>query len=692
MSLNEYFALKPADEIGKEIYAKVQRYFRMIDDSGYFGLLKKSHAMYYGMNQRENSTGLNFRSGAITRGGEQGERFNININQYRNLLQHLLVLMTSDRAAYEAMAENTDSESQAQSILAEGLLENYQTEKRMERHLVRCGEYSLYLGTGYLLQEWDVQAGRKYGVDNQTGLPVYEGDLRLSGKTPLEVVLDPDSTSQETHWKIVKRQENRYDLVAQLPELADEIEKVSRKSAEIEKYTFSANKEDENDLIPVWDFYHEKTPAVPEGRMVTILPGGDVIYDGPLPYRKAPVFTFQPYNIEGTPYGYTPGFDIMGIQDGINVLASTILSNQVAFGTQLIGMPKGHDISYKQLADGLASVEFDPKVGPPIPIQLTQTAPEIFNWVNQLVQFAEQISGLNSVVRGNPQGQLQGASGAAMALLASQAIQFASGFQREWEFFNEDAGTGTIQILQDYATTPRIAQITGKANRSYLKQFKGSDISRITKVRVKRISAISKTTSGKMTLADNLLQHGSVNADQYLSMVKTGQLDTMTEAPMSQILNIRTENEKMREGTSPQALVTDRHSKHIPEHLTLLDSPEARENPQIVQVALAHIQDHLDKWKTLAVSNPDLLMLLGEPMPQSAQMMPPGGPQGQPPQGGPMQPPGAPAEGQMQAAAGAEGLQEAMPFMPSMPTNPLTGEKFSPVNAGDVEFTSGGQL
>jgi DNA-binding transcriptional regulator YdaS (Cro superfamily) len=681
---DQYFAGRPTEEVGREIYERVQRYYRMIDQSGYFALLKKSHAQYYGMSMTEASTGLNFQAGFITRGGKSGERFNFRINQYRNLLQHLLVLMTSERSAFEAMAENTDSESQAQSILSEGLLENYQTEKRMERHAVRCAEYALYLSTGHSVLEWDVNAGRRYGV-GPSGAPVFEGDLKMSAKTPLDVVVDSTSETPETRWKIVKRQDSKWDLIAQFPDLTDKLERISKESAQLDMYNFTVVSSEDSDLIPVWDFYHERTPALPDGRLVTVLPGGDVIYDGPLPYRKVPIYTLQPYNIQGTPYGYTPGFDILSIQDAVDILGSTILSNQIAFGTQLIGLPKGHDIGYQQIADGLAALEFDPKLGPPVPLQLTQTAPEIFSWINQLISFAEQLAGLNSVVRGNPQGQLQGASGAAMALLASQAIQFANGFQREWEFFNEDIGTGTIQVLQDYASTPRVAQITGKANRSYMKEFKGSDINRVTKVRVKRVSAIAKTTSGKMALADNLLQHGAVNPDQYLSMVKTGQLDTMTEAPMSQQLNIRAENERLRDGKMPSALITDKHSRHIPEHLSILDSPEARENPVIVQNALAHVQEHMNLWRQLAASNPELLMLMGEPMPQMGQPPMPGGPM----PGGPAPGPGMPSPDQMQAAPGAEAMQGQMPSQPGLPTNPMTGETFQPVGADDVEFTGG---
>src|SRR5690606_10317354 len=136
--------------------------------------------------------------------------------------------------------------------------------------------------------------------------------------------------------------------------------------------------------------------------------------------------------------------------------------------------------------------------------------------------FAEQIAGLNSVVRGNPEGQLKGASGSAMALLAAQAVQFANGFVREWDYFNEDVGTLSVKNLQTYAHTPRIAQVVGKNKRQYIKEFSGDKIAQVTRIRVKTGSAISKTQSGKMTIADNLLERQAVTADGYLKFIETG--------------------------------------------------------------------------------------------------------------------------------------------------------------------------
>jgi hypothetical protein len=66
----------------------------------------------------------------------------------------------------------------------------------------------------------------------------------------------------------------------------------------------------------------------------------------------------------------------------------------------------------------------------------------------------------------------------------------------------------------------------------------------------------------------------------------------MFENITSRSLLIRKENEKLRNGVVPLVLRTDLHPSHISEHLSVLDDPDVRENPQLVQAVLAHVSEH----------------------------------------------------------------------------------------------------
>lgn len=316
---------------------------------------------------------------------------------------------------------------------------------------------------------------------------------------------------------------------------------------------------------------------------------------------------------------------------------STILSNQAAFGVQSIIMPRGTDINPSQFQGGLNLIEYNATVGKPEALQLTASPPEIFNFMQMLIKEMETISGVSSVARGNPPENLR--SGNALALLQSMSLQFMSGLQQSYVMMIESLGTGLIKMLQRFAMVPRIAMIVGKKNRYEMKEFNGDDLDKITRVVVDMGNPLSRTTAGKVEMAEQLLQMGLIKTpEQYLMIIETGQLDEMTEDTVTELMCIKSENEDLVDSKPVIALLTDQHSLHIKEHKCVLADPELRQDPQLVQRTLAHIQEHINLLKT---TDPQTLMMMGEkPLTPSP---PPSGPGGPPPS--PMGPPGPPPQG-----------------------------------------------
>jgi hypothetical protein len=304
------------------------------------------------------------------------------------------------------------------------------------------------------------------------------------------------------------------------------------------------------------------------------LDANTVLMDTAMPYRELPVYRIAPADILGTPYGYTPMFDLMPIQESINSLYSTVLTNQNAFGIQSVLNPRGNDVRITQVAEGLNFIEYNPTVagggsGAPTPLNLTSTPQEVFSFMELLQRQMETISGMNPVVRGSAEKGVT--SGSALALIQSQALQYISGLQQSYIMLIEDIGTGLIKLLQDFASVPRVAEIAGLSNRSKLTEFTGEDIDSINRVVVDVGNALSQTTAGRIQMADNLLQMQAIKTvDQYYSVINSGRLDVMTEASHNEMLLIKSENEKLAQMELPKALATDAHSKHIQEHLTVL--------------------------------------------------------------------------------------------------------------------------
>lgn len=636
-----YWASVPSKEIADEMLERVDRYYKFLSMTGRLDLYRRAWTYFY----RPRVSG-----GRLNPTGQQGEMTSLSVNHFRNLLSHLETMTTQQRPAFEPRASNSDTKSQSQVILATGLLDYYMREKKMERYIKQAVKEGLIYGEAFVRCEWDASSGEEYGK-TETGAIVYQGDMKFSNFSPLNAVRDftLESPSQE-QWVILRETVNKYTLAAKFPELADDI---LSEQADILTYaamtTLSTLGFDESDNVFQYTLLHKPTPALPQGRYVTCLDNGTVLQDGPIPYKETHFYRLAPDEETGTIFGYTVGFDLLPVQEAIDILYSTVITNQSTFGVQNILVPKGHDLSTSQISGGLNLMEFDPSVGKPEAMNLTQTPAEIFNFIGMLEKTQETLSGVNSVARGNPEASLK--SGAALALVQSMAIQFSQNLQQSYARLVEDIGTGTIDILKTFAAVPRVAAIAGKSNRPLMKEFTGDDLSEINRVIVDMGNPLTRTTAGKVNLADAFAERNMIdNPDQYIQVVTTGRLEPVIEGKQAELLLIKSENENLAEGTPQIAIATDQHMQHIMEHKTVLANPEVRQDPKaqnIVKATLDHIQDHIQLLRT---TDPQLLQMINQ------QPLPPPAPAIDPAQQlDPTQP----------AMAEAEGVN--MPNMPSPP-------------------------
>lgn len=619
---NIYFAAKDAKDTASILLGKTDDWFRSLESNGYLDKLRTMWAAYHGTyyNDSANSHSISF-------GGEQGELVQMGVNHIRNLAQHMLNMITSTRPSMQARSVNTDYKSLVQTKLANGLLDYYMRDHRLEEFLKRACEYSIVFGSGYIKIEWNAARGDVYDINEELGTEIREGDIEFCNLSPFDVMFDTNREDMNHDWVICRSFKNRFDLAAKYPEYEDGILALPTKSQlqGLSNFSFSY---DETDLIPVYEFYHKRTESMQDGRYLLFLSADITLLDSPMPYRALPIYSIAPNYFLGTPYGYTPMFDLLGMQDAVNSLYSTVLTNQTAFGVQNILVPRGADVSLAELSGGLNIIEANMQAGEIRALNLTQTPKEIFDFITMLEKTMETISGVNAVSRGNPDPNLR--SGNALALVQSMTLQFMSGLQQSYVALVEDLGTGIINILKDHASVPRVAAIVGKNNRSYLKEFTGGDLSSITRVIVDIGNPLARTTAGRVEMAEQMLQMGVITTgEQYLSVMNTGQLDVMTEDTQSQLFLVKSENERFVNGEDVVALFTDNHTLHIKEHASVLSDPELRFEPEIVKQVTEHIQEHINLLRS---TDPQTLQLLGQQSlaPQGPPMQDPSQQQGVP--------------------------------------------------------------
>lgn len=667
MSETKYFASQESRQTAENILHKANVWYNELYNNGYLSKVREMWMAYHGAYY----TSVN---GAhrIVFGGEQGELTHLAVNHLRNIAQHILQMITANRPSFQARATNSDYKSLVQTKLANQLLDYYMREKRVERHLHQAVEYAIVLGSGYLKIDWNATSGEIYDTNDETGTPIYEGDAEFCVLSPYDVVFDTTKESSNHDWVVCRSFKNKFDFAAKYPEFEDKIKGLQTKS-DLFKFRMEMYAYDETADVAVYEFYHKKTESMPDGRYMLFLDKDIVLLDTALPYRTLPVHRISPSDILGTPYGYTPMFDLLPIQDAVNSLYSTVLTNQHAFGVQNIYVPRGADVSMRSLSGGLNIIEGNAGAGKPESMNLTNTPREVFDFLQMLESKMETISGVNSVARGSPEASLK--TGAALALVQSMALQFISGLQQQYIELVEDVGTGLVNMLKDFAAVPRIAMIAGKANRSYIAtEFTGDDLSQVNRVIVDMGNPISRTTAGKMEMASQLIQYGIVKTpEQYMNVLVTGQLDTITDDVQKELLLIEDENERLSSGEQVMALAIDEHIKHIKGHRGILSTADMRKDQHLTATVLEHINEHIT---LLRQTDPALLQIIGEQPLGPAGGTPPGPEQSDMNAGQPPQPPGQPSN---------NGDLPNMPNMPSVPSNVLSNPEAQQAALGNVK-------
>lgn len=605
---NKYWAAESEENIGSEVIERFKKFGQYLSDTGDLQVIRKSYKTYYGSHEiKDISNSLKA----------------IQVNNYASLIRNLHVMVTSSRPAWQPRAINSDLSAQASAELGNSLLEYYMREKDLENIINKATEYALVLKEGWVVCDWDVNAGDIISTD-ENEKPIFQGDIDVKVYHILDVARDIyKKGSDNNKWFIVRDYVNKYDLANTYEDLAEKILSISEDSDAIENELNQWNrlreKYYENDLIPVYKLYHDKTPTLPAGRLVTVVDKDCVLFDGPLPYRKPYVFKISATNKADLNIGHSYMSDLLPLQDAMNMTFSSIVTNMAANAVQNFQMPKGSGIKSNTLSDGMKILEYDPKVGKIEPLDLLKTAPEVYNFTTMINDYMQLLSNVSSISRGEAPASM---SGTAMALLQQNSIQFNNGLQLSHIKLLENVGTAIIELLKEFAEHPRMAIIVGKNKTPQLKAFSNKDLQGISGVIVDSANPLTKTSAGRVEIANQLLAtQGMIKTpEQYLGVLTTGNLEPLYEFDRSRQYVTKAENEAMLEGKEVEVLLTDDHSIHVLEHSCILNNLSARKDPNIVAGVLKHIQEHINIAQTMS---PEMSAMLKQTSFTKAPQAPP---------------------------------------------------------------------
>lgn len=679
-SPEKYFANLPTSECANEIWDRIESYYNEMRRTGRLALYRNSFMNFY--------MGWIMRA-SMYKAGEMGELTRSFWNHHRNILLHIKVKTTQNKIAFKSQVLNSSSRSAEIIEFSNGLADRYSTshEYDLDSKSKQAVEDCLVFGESSICGVWNRFKGEEVAQDPETGFMHHDGDMDYFNVTPMDQIIN--TTHQDRNmlqWRCIRRWVNKYDWAAMYPKFHDEVVNLGDTESTYGTKLVTLIHHD-SETIPVFYFFHERTPAVPMGRLLIMADPTTVFEDGPLDkgegkngYDHIPVYDMIVSTMQGSPFGYTVGFDLIPIQQMFNELLSAVCSNNINFATQIIIGPKGGNLHYQNLATGMTYLEYDPKMGQnqgkPEALNLLHSAPESYDLMDKCVQAMEVIGGLSAMDRGQPDETVT--SGQYAALVTVQSVIFNSGAQKAYAKLVESTMTGTIKTIKKNMIGKKVASIVGVTSEPYLKEFTSADLNDIDSVSVDLINPMLQTPAGKMQMADNLMKTGLIkDAQQYVGVYTEGDLKQLYHRQETQLKLVKQENEAMMKGQNPQVLATDNHVMHILEHTAIMDTIEARMNPNLpyVQAGLVHIQAHL---QALATLNPILAGIIGDPAippgtPTAIQMPPqpvpqpgmPGQmpPQGMPPQNGAGQRPNGPPQPQ-----GRSG----MPSQPAQ-TMPQTG-------------------
>lgn len=669
----EYFASLPADQLAGELDSRVSAYHNWILTSGRLSRWRIAYDTYYGQRGGHNAS-------FITPAGKQGELSLLMSNEYRSLVQHLLVLAFQSRTALETVCTNTDPKSKASSYVAKGIVEYFRRDGQIDANTYQATEIAMLMDTGWVFNGWDFMKGKEIGADPDSGQVVRQGGIISGARTPLDVIVDfTKPQGMENDWILVKDPVNKFDLAAQNPEQADAITSLQRdftrdamfRFGDIYRYDVGMQSAD----IDRWTFFHRKTPSMPNGRMFQFATSSVHLFDGPIPYRKLPGNRICPTEQILSCLGYSNANGLLSLQDVIDALISAAVTNMTACGVNNLWSEDPKGLDFRKLAEGMNLLGGGGTKKPEV-LMLNRLPPEWFSLVNFIIARMEAISGVNAVARGNTEGK--DFSGAAMALLQSMSIQFNNGLVRAVNKLTEDNGNDVIQLTQDFAKQPQIGMIIGKNNQYMMKEYSSADLEPIQRVYCRQSNPMKDTTAGKMQLLDKYMAiPGCITeAAQVTEVLETGSIDSTTEPGRNLRLAMDEENQALMDGEVPPVVYSDNHPEHMKHHAQIFASPEARKDPALMARAQAHDNQHKMVWQQ---TDPALLMALNippfpmpPPPPPPPGVMPPPGPGGGPP------PPGKPGPN---LPPPPDPTQSGVP-QPNLPTNPLSGQQWDPNSGG----------
>lgn len=644
--------------------------------------------------------------------GEQAQYALFRIQLTRGFIQQRNMLALGDRLSFTAVATNNDVASLAQVGIATEAIEYVLTEAGLEPQGAQGLETLGFFGASHLHLRWNYEGGDFVDVTEQatdpsgnpatlpvldelgnqvlqpnpeTGEPVpatkpimttvkrKSGAPVIRQRYPWQVVVD-SYIEQDHPWAIVKEPISKQELAGQFPEKAQAIRALSGLDYDCGDDALFAwgRNSATTDMVVLRHFYHKACKAVPGGRYVGYV--GDVIlWDLPCPLEDGiPVEPMIAGRYFGTAFGYAESGDLLSLQQVLNELASQVVTQAQQFGNPNIFKEDGVDFDPQRFVQGGNIFDLPPGKNPPVVMQYTEM-PKIAQYMFDFVlQRMQEISGGNSVTRGQPEHNIT--SGSFAVLLLNIAEKYQSQYQAAYDGAVVGIANKAFEMVRRNAPNGFAAEIGGIGNEPYMEYFSSAQLQGIRRIKIQRQNPVMNTLMGRKEIFDATKDLPKDQRSDALELLLNSNTDSFAENDQSAALRIRKENELMLAGKPALVQVTDDPILHCRKHRMQLDkllTQDPPEDPQelaayntSVNLLINHITEHAVTW---AQTPPPILAALGLPMPPNIQAILDA-------QGAQQAPPPPSKQGGAKLPAGKDSDMPNPPSPPQLPPGAMTDQ------------------
>lgn len=610
----------PGPDLEGELHAKLKKVSQDSRLSAMRSLWEASQSYWL--------AGLDTQSSAfLASSGSRGQGIAVRVNEWRALVNAWASLVNNTPTSIAAGTSSTDPEALAAAIVGTQLLE-HEWAQGLESACRETIELACAFGEHAMHFYWDRFRGDVVARD-PNGVPYRTGAPRFELVPPWRTFREPSAQSYgSSSWVAVEVFRPKYDLAKEFPEFETDIEGATSKGIA----STSSWARSEDDHCAVVYFYHDQTPAMPDGLEAVMLSGGKLLYQGALRTPRLPVARIAVSDMPGLAWGYTPAFDALGTQELLDNVWSGMATSVAQLAKPIISAETNSEVDSDSLGDDGPMVLYRaPGTQPPVPVQFSSLPAGSDKFLANLRSAQKGLVAMSDTAMGVPQTAQMNAS--AFSILVSSSVMQSSGLLRRARDFIKSSCEVVLDLYRTEAHMPRTISVIGKsqegqASRAF--EVSADILVAVDSVEVTLASALSATPAGRLELARARaeLTQQPLTAEDFESILETGKPTKLLEKDRAENQLLAFEERELRQGHPVEALFSDQHLTHGRHHGALLCDPAVRASPDAVDAIVTHVRQHMTLLET---TDPQIVALMnGSAPPPKMPGPPPPGPPGAP--------------------------------------------------------------